>query len=193
MRGEAYQDITELLRVDDAQAAEPLAARAQSLSGRPRPRVRNVAARLADRKAALRARRPARRALRANLRMGVPRRAKTLHSARFAPPAETAVVLGERQLPQRLRVSGAPPRVDEGALARREDAILPVAQTARVQRVRARKIDGVASRPASAASLLRIYGNETPGALLASLRRRPWRLARAPRAGGGRRRGGGDH
>ena len=114
-------------------------------------------------------------------------------SARFTQPAETAVVLGERQLPQRLRVSGAPARVDEGALARREDAILPVAQTARVQRVRARQIDGVASRPASAASLLRIYGHETPGALLASLRRRPWRLTRAARAGGGRRRGGSDH
>ena len=64
-------------------------------------------------------------------------------SARLATAAEAAAVFGERELTQRLAVSGAFLRVQQRALAWRHDAALPLAQAARVQRVRAREVDGV--------------------------------------------------
>ena len=77
-------------------------------------------------------------------------------SARLTAPAKAAAVLGERQLPQRLAVSGASLRVQERALARSHDASLPLAQAFGVQRVRARQVERVACSPSSAAGLLDI-------------------------------------
>ena len=86
-------------------------------------------------------------------------------SARLTAPAKAAAVLGERQLPQRLAVSGASLRVQERALARSHDASLPLAQAFGVQRVRAGEVDGIACSPSDAAGLLGVHAQPTPGAL----------------------------
>ena len=86
-------------------------------------------------------------------------------SARLTAAAVGAAVLGERQLPQRLAVSGASLRVQERALARSHDASLPLAQAFGVQRVWAGEVDGVVCTPSNAAGLLDVNAHPTPGAL----------------------------
>ncbi len=75
--------------------------------------------------------------------------------ARLTAPAEAAAVLGERELTQRLAVSGPSLRVQQRALAWRHDAALPLAQAFGVQRVWADEVEEAARDPSNAVNRLR--------------------------------------
>ena len=73
------------------------------------------------------------------------------------------------------------------ALAWRHDAVQPLAQAGRVQRVLARQVDGVARSPSNAAGLLEFNAKSTQGAFFVCRCQRLRRPRRAAAASGGRR------